>query len=256
MATEEILANAHLEGTSLELAGGKTGILLLHGFTATTVEVRPFGEYLFQNGYSVSAPLLPGHGTQPDDLNQKKWQDWTVSVEDAYQSLKKHCDMVFVGGESMGGLLSLYLASRHPEICGLLLFAPALIAPNLKRAKLLTPFMRSLPKRSDKNTRPLPKPWQGYHVNPLAAAYQVSLLQKEVKQRLKFITQPAIIFQGGADRTIDPRSSQAVFDGIQSEVKSYHWYQDASHCIILESCSDEIYQIGLQFIQRISQTKN
>ena len=41
-------------------------------------------------------------------------------------NLRVECSSVIVGGESVGALLALRLASDHPEIKGLLLYAPAM----------------------------------------------------------------------------------------------------------------------------------
>ena len=65
---QQMILNPHLEGDSFFWEGGEVGILLIHGFTATTAEVRPLAEFLHKNGYTVAGPLLPGHYTKPDDL--------------------------------------------------------------------------------------------------------------------------------------------------------------------------------------------
>ena len=44
---------------------GKTGILCVHGFTSSAWDYREFGKYLADKGYTVSAPLIAGHGTTP-----------------------------------------------------------------------------------------------------------------------------------------------------------------------------------------------
>ena len=40
---------------------GKSGVLLIHGFTGTPAEMVLLGEYLQQQGYSVLAVRLCGH---------------------------------------------------------------------------------------------------------------------------------------------------------------------------------------------------
>ena len=57
------------------------GVLLVHGFTGSPASMRPWGEFLNSKGYTVRVPLLPGHGTQPEDLNKVKWQEWPAKVE-------------------------------------------------------------------------------------------------------------------------------------------------------------------------------
>ena len=79
---------------------------------------------LHQQGYTVAGPLLPGHHTRPEDANRYRWRDWVCAVEESYQQLTAHCQRVVIGGESMGALLALYLASEHPEAAATLAYAP------------------------------------------------------------------------------------------------------------------------------------
>ena len=43
---EDFILNPELEGGSFFWRGGETGVLLLHGLTSTTAEVRPFAKRL------------------------------------------------------------------------------------------------------------------------------------------------------------------------------------------------------------------
>ena len=58
----------------------------------------------FIAGHTVAAPLLPGHGTHPDELNQISWQDWYKAVRQTYLDLQSAI-RVWLAGESMGALL-------------------------------------------------------------------------------------------------------------------------------------------------------
>ena len=101
------LHNPHLPGDEFFWPGGSTGILLCHGFTATTAEVRPLGKVLAAAGYTIAGPLLPGHNTSPADLNRTRWQDWVRVYDEMLEKLYDHCETVIVGGESTGALLGL-----------------------------------------------------------------------------------------------------------------------------------------------------
>ena len=59
-----LLNDWHAEGKG---ANKSIGILLVHGFTGSPASMRPWAEYLNQHGYTVTVPLLPGHGTRPED---------------------------------------------------------------------------------------------------------------------------------------------------------------------------------------------
>jgi len=172
------------------IKGERQVFCLLHGFTATTAEVRPLGERLHAAGYTVSAPLLPGHGTHPDDLNKVRWQDWVQAAESEYEKLSSQCDEVWVAGQSMGGLLCLVLAAKTPKITGLLLYAPALAMRNMRAAYVLQYVMKYLAK---KNTRD-DMPWKGYNVYPLKGVVELLRLQNAAQKGLGSVTQPTLAF--------------------------------------------------------------
>ncbi|MBK9207409.1 MAG: alpha/beta fold hydrolase [Anaerolineales bacterium] len=120
------LHNPQLEGGPFFWEAGPVGVLLSHGYTATTAEVRLLAKRLHEKGYTVAGPLLAGHGTQSADLNHVSWRDWVASAEKTYEQLITRCKRIFIGGQSMGGVVALQLASQHPEAAGLLLYAPAI----------------------------------------------------------------------------------------------------------------------------------
>lgn len=104
--------------------GGPVGVLVVHGFTGNPQSVRPLAEAFAAAGFTVSLPLLPGHGTRVEDMLPTRWADWSAAAEQAYVELAARCEAVCVAGLSMGGTLTLWLASRHPEIRGIVLVNP------------------------------------------------------------------------------------------------------------------------------------
>lgn len=112
-------------GESLTVRAGSPGVLLIHGFGGDLAEVRPLAAAFIREGYSVHAPLLPGHGALPDALAGVRWQQWAETVAHGFASLRQHCSEVVVVGFSMGALLALLLAARLP-VARLVALAPAL----------------------------------------------------------------------------------------------------------------------------------
>ena len=134
------LVNPHLAGDSFFEKRSSRGILLIHGFTATTNSVRQLASRLGELDWTISAPLLLGHGESLEKLSTTKWRDWATQVELCWHQLNDHCDESFIAGESAGGLLALWLAclqTIRPK--GLVLVAPALKLnlPNWKRQLIL-----------------------------------------------------------------------------------------------------------------------
>jgi carboxylesterase len=112
---------------SVFIAGGKTGVLLLHGLSGTPVEMKPVAAALAQRGYTVLCPQLAGHCGTFDDLKETRWYDWVASAEAALKTLAKTCDTIVVGGLSTGAMISLHLTARFPQLVqGSILFAPTL----------------------------------------------------------------------------------------------------------------------------------
>jgi carboxylesterase len=249
-----LIHNPDLDGSPFYWRGGPVGVLLIHGFTATVAEVRPLAEALLSAGYTVAGPLLPGHYTQPADLNQVRWRDWVTAVEAAYQNLSAQSERVVVGGESTGGLLSLYLATLHPEIAALLLYAPALqltLKPSsILRIFLFSPFVPWVPK-DYMDDNPL---WQGYPVNPLRGVIQLLKLQKKVRPLLSLVRQPTLIVQGRSDTSVRPEVPDTIYNGIQSSLREKIWMEKSGHCVLLDQERQVIFDMTLRFLERVLQT--
>ncbi len=236
MAEQAYLKNPHLNGDDIFFPGNKTGLLLIHGFTATTAEVRLLAERLHQAGYTVAAPLLPGHNTHPDDLNRATWQMWYEKVNQTYKTLIANCDRVFVGGESMGALLAIELAAQHPEITRLFLFAPAIKIKKLWLSRFLALFKPYLPKSMKEDGLP----WKGYTVYPLKASVEMLKLQKHARRQLRHITMPTLVFTGVYDKTIAPDSADIVLKGINSQHKQHIELENSGHIILLDQDLDKV----------------
>jgi carboxylesterase len=104
----------------------KPPVLLLHGLTGAPAELQSVTRALRRAGYPVETPLLPGHGADEKALLRTGWRDWLDGAEAELLRLTE-AEPAVVGGLSMGAVLALALAQRHPDrVRGLLLLAPTL----------------------------------------------------------------------------------------------------------------------------------
>ena len=92
------------------LEGGSHAVLLIHGFTGSAGHMRPLGEALHAQGFTVQGINLPGHATSMEDMGRTQWQDWLQAAKEACVALKDRYEHVSVAGLSMGGVLTLLLA--------------------------------------------------------------------------------------------------------------------------------------------------
>jgi carboxylesterase len=241
---------------SVAQSGQRVGALLIHGYTGSVAETRPMGEYLAARGLAIRCPLLPGHGTTPEDMNHVRWQEWVTEVETALKDLQRGCDTVFVGGLSMGSLLTLWLGAQHAEISGLITMAPAVRVQNrllplsllLRHVLTYNPF-ESIGDDDLGDPAAADRIWC-YDKTPLWGAGELFLLQRKVVRALPGIRQPMLIIQGRRDPMVHPQAAQILYDTIGSTDKRVIWLENSGHNVLAdgerksvwEQCYDWIVQ--------------
>lgn len=252
MKQNKFIVKPQLAGDDFFWQGNQIGVLLIHGFTASTATVRPAAEKLHASGITVAGPLLPGHGTHPDDLNRATWQMWLQKVKNYYEKMLDVCQDIYILGNSMGALLALELAAQHPEIAGVLHFSPALKVKNLWLAPLLAPFkdyLNKQPKADDLH-------WKGYNVYPLKAAGELLKLQRHVKSILPKIHQPLGVFTGKHDQRVSNQAVTTLVNQTNSLEKHLYHFENSGHFILIEQEKDLAISYILKFIAAQSSFKN
>lgn len=250
MAEIELLQAA---AQPLSIAGGTTGLLLIHGFGGLPGELRPLGEFLAQRGYTVAGPLLARHGRHPDAMYKVRWHEWYESVEAAFRELDDRCERVFVIGYSLGGLLGLHLTARH-KIAGVITLAAALQLRGgwplrlLPVARYAMPWfypMRSVNFRDPQLRADLSSKVGAINFDdpavikqlrttiriPTGAIYELVRLARQVHRDLPRVTVPALVLQGRRDETVLPSSAEQVFARLGSSDKQIAWFDRSGHLL-------------------------
>jgi carboxylesterase len=200
------------------LSGGKVGVLVIHGFTGSPVSITPWAKYLNQQGFTVSAPLLPGHGTSWQEMNKTSWQDWYAEVERSYLELKQKCDRVFIAGFSMGASLALRLCQIYGnEIEGLIVLNPSIHDRRwfMKLIPILKYLIPSVAKGATDIAAPNP-PIHSYDRTPLKALDSLRELWANVERDLYLIDLPIMVAYSTNDHAVDPENSMTVIDNVFS----------------------------------------
>jgi carboxylesterase len=222
------------------LEGGPLGCLLLHGFTGTPSEMRPLGERLAARGYTVSVPLLPGHGTRVDELARTTWEDWYGAALAGWRELGERASARCAAGLSMGALLALHLAHERPgEVRALAALAPALELASQRSAEiaLWTRWLPRLPRRLaivPKRGARLPgvgRLTPAYDEIPLRALASMIALQRLVRRELPSTRTPALILQGGRDETVSPGAAEAIEAALGSPIKALLRFPQSGHIL-------------------------
>jgi len=239
--------NPDVDPRPFVLEGGRVGCLLIHGFTGSPAEMRLLGECLHDSGLTVSAPLLAGHGKEPEDLNRVTWHDWVASAEKALEALRARCDTIFVGGLSLGSLVTVHLAAHHDDLAGIVLYSPGLRAANklLYLAPILRHLVRQWPGDPEGDTDLLDPEAPGrlwhYETVPTTGANEVLKMQRATRRLLPQVRTPAIIFYSTHDTTLDPASPHLMLGGLGSTDKELVILHKSGHNMLVDCERDAIF---------------
>ncbi|MGY1804614.1 alpha/beta hydrolase [Blastococcus sp. SYSU D00922] len=230
---------------------GRTGVLLVHGFTGTPMSMRPWGEHLAAEGFAVRCPLLPGHGTRWEDCNLSTHDQWTATVEEAFDQLAAECDRVFVAGLSMGGTLATRLAEVRPDdVAGLVLVNPALLTQRLD-AKLL-PLIARLTGSWAPIASDIKKPGVtelAYPKLPTRAMLQLRGLWAATRADLGRVTAPVIVFHSVEDHVVEPVNSTVLLAGVGSSDTTEVLLEDSYHVATLDNDAPKIFAGSVDWIR-------
>ncbi|MEJ7772007.1 MAG: alpha/beta fold hydrolase [Geodermatophilaceae bacterium] len=223
--------------------GRPVGVLLVHGFTGTPQSLRPWGEHLAAEGYTVSCPRLPGHGTVLSDMNATRWPDWYGAAERAFEDLYLRCEEVFVAGLSMGGTLAIRLAQEHGQrIAGLVLVNPSL-GTERKDIALLKILARVLPTWKGV-ANDIKKPGArelAYPKVPLKAAVSLQDLWATTSADLAKVDVPILTFRSTQDHVVEPLSGRLLLEGVRSTDVTERLLHNSYHVATLDNDADQIF---------------
>jgi len=235
--------------------GNRVGCLLIHGFTGSPSAMRPLGEKLSEKGYSVLAIRLPGHGTRIEDLHRVHLDDWLAAVEDGLNILNGTADQIFMMGQSMGGVLTLWAASRYP-ITGFVALSTPYPKEDKRRylqIRLLSLFRKEFPKpQSPEEKRITEQGNVAYSKYSSEAIMQALKMIREMETNLAYINIPALLIQSRKDSVVDEESMDAIYEEISSKDKKRVWLENSGHVITLDQDREIVFKEVIAFIQRVS----
>jgi carboxylesterase len=232
-------------------ANSKIGIILVHGFTGSPISMRPWAEYLLQHGYSISVPLLAGHGTKPADLNHVKWQEWPAKVEEELAWMKSQGMQVFIFGLSMGGATTLNLAiKKSSEIQGIVLVNPMAhvkFVPH-QLAWVISRFQKMRDSVGDDIKQPGITE-HGYDSLPAVGVYELLKMLSYNRKRLHDVTAPMMLFHSKDDHTLPVTNTEIIMKGVGSIPKQRIELVNSYHVATLDYDKEIIFENSLIFLQ-------
>ena len=228
--------------------GGSHGALLLHGFGDTPQTLALLARRLRESGYSVLAPLLPGHGRSMESFGNSRASEWIAAAEDAYIDVRGRHDSVSVVGLSMGGALAALLASEHREIPALILIAPYLGMRRLLRVAAATHWLwgRLAGQVNARDPRSVRDPIEreknlAYGAVTGRELHELSSVVRGARKSLTNVQAPTLIIQSREDPRCPPAVAEFTLKTLGSEEKKLVWTEGAGHIITVDYGRERVF---------------
>jgi carboxylesterase len=241
------------------LPGGRTGCLLIHGFTGTPKEMRWMGEYLNTEGYTCLGVRLAGHATDPEDMIRSRWTDWIASVEDGYHVLRGVTDRVFLIGLSMGGVLSLLMSTRL-DVAGVVAMSTPYALPRdypLWLLRLYSRFIKYAPKSKEMpGASWFDKEAYADHIsypqNPIISVADLKLLLAVMRAGLPEIRKPVMLIHSRDDSYVLPGNLERIYAGlVNTPDRTRLLVTGSGHVVTRDSARQQVFAAAHEFIKRI-----
>jgi carboxylesterase len=233
--------------------GGPHGALVLHGFTGCPQSLRGLAAAFAGTGLAVELPLLPGHGTSVDDLLATTWDDWSAAAEDVYTALAARVDKVVVAGLSMGGALTAWLATRHPEIAGIVCVNPALsVPPAIVTAveDMLAGGVDRIPAIGGDVADPGARE-KAYDATPLRPLLSLAAAGEQFRDELGKIACPVLIMTSTQDHVVEPANSDLLAERVGGPVERVT-LERSFHVATVDYDKDLINERAVDFARRVT----
>jgi len=236
--------------------GSEVGCIVMHGIGGTPANVRLVADKLIEAGYSVDAPLLPGHGKTVRALAASTHEQWLSAVLDAYDRLRAMgCTKIIPVGLSLGGVLCSLVAANR-DVYGLVVMAPPIRMKTwLHCSRLLRgifPYIGYGERVLQIQDIDLPYA-QMYRCFCAAALQNLQILIRRLRKELKNITCPVFAVWAGQDDKVHDSSPRIFRNGLKNaESLTEHHIPHAIHgCTYGVSSRDEVAAVVADYIAKL-----
>jgi carboxylesterase len=229
-------------------------VLLLHGFTGSSADVRMLGRYLQKKGYTCHAPQYKGHGVPPEQLVVTGPDDYWQDVMAGYDHLKSlGYEEIAVVGLSLGGVFSLKLGYTVP-IKGIVpMCAPMHINIEKMHEGVLS-YAKEYKSREKKSAEQINEEMELYKDTPLKTLKSLQNLLKEVSSSIDLIYGPTLVVQSTKDEMINPEDANFIYKNVESVKKDIKWFENSPHVITLGPEKEQLHEDIYTFLESLDWT--
>ena len=252
---------------------GKETVVLLHGWSAGTYQFDELAPQVFAQGKNVYIPRLEGHGFQSAagvaDASHmvKPWERdrYPRFAEQVYQEVKGLGPIQLVG-LSGGANVALDIASRHPDVKGVVAMAPYLGTQD-SRANAAHHVFASLDRvsfgQASRVLQAVPHSWgkgpidgPGHWDHTAGGIYALSTYGRQVVRNLEGVQVPIQFITSRADEAASRQQVFRAFDNAGgSRLHGWHDFETVTHAMVSkrnnpdQASIDVLTHITLDFLE-------
>lgn len=231
---------------------GPRAVLLLHGFTGHSADVRMLGRYLEKKGYTSHAPIYRGHGRPPEELIKTSPDMWWEDVQNAYQHLLDlGYEEIAVAGLSLGGVLGLRLSYNTKVKAVIPMCTPMFFDNETELTVGFKAFSKEYKQLSGKNDSSIKEEVEAIMSNSKDLFLQISNLINTVNQNVDMVYAPTFVVQARKDQMINTESAPYIYDHVEASIKDIKWYEESGHVITLDKEKDQLHEDIFNFLESL-----
>jgi alpha-beta hydrolase superfamily lysophospholipase len=238
----------------------KAVLLIVHGLAEHCGRYMNVVNHFVSLGYAAYGVDHIGHGRSSGTrVYVERFEDYTHALK-TYFDMVRHWQPdkpIFLVGHSMGGLIGpVYLLDHQAELTGAVLSGPAVKVNNSvspaailagKVISVLMPKLGVIGLEAEGVSRD-PAVVQAYVNDPLVCRGKVTArLSAELVKAIRRVTAetsgirvPILVLQGSADRLVDPKGAQMLYDRVSSVDKAIKIYDGLYHEVFNEPEHDRV----------------
>lgn len=210
------------------------GALILHGFTSSLDTVRALEPMVEELGMPYRMPVLRGHNTHYKNLEGVGWQEWYADADAALKDLLGEVDRAVILGLSVGGLITLDLATRYPaRLAGIATIAAAMqyLSPLTRFTPLLSNVLREFKSPNAYNDHELAKYDTNYKKFPTKSFRSAWEYARIVERKLPQVRTPILVIAARKDNIVAPAAATAIYEQVSTPADQKHivWFERSGH---------------------------
>lgn len=232
------------------IEAGNRAVLLLHGFTGNTNDVKRLGRYLAERNYTVHAPLYKGHGGDPEKLIETDPIEWWHSALEGYNHLQNlGYEEIAVAGVSLGGIFSLRLGEERPIKAIVAMSAPALSKNTDSLQSRIIDYAIKYKKLTGSFDEQKDKPQEVAKLVKMPSLEYLQNIINDTSSKLQQIDTPVHILRGMRDDEYYCESADLIYNSVKSRIKSIKSFINSGHILTLDQEKELVYEEIYRFFE-------